>query len=120
MVVLDGYQSHPADGFLACLYQLTGVEPCPVALGPIDSLHDVPTPIRLAGQGYPPRNHIPHTVPGSADDVEYCSSVEYAAQHKTAWPVLPERLRLAAVLTPMVWQARKLVLVAVPGDTYES
>jgi hypothetical protein len=80
MVVLDRYQNHPADGFLACLYPLTGVEPCPVALGPIDSLHDVPTPIRLAGPGYPPRNYIPHTVPGSADDVEYCSSVEYAAQ----------------------------------------
>ena len=51
MVVLDKYQAVDSQaGFQPCVWPLIMVEPCPVALGPLDSRHKHHIPDRLLVQ----------------------------------------------------------------------
>lgn len=90
LVVLDRYQTHPTDGFLPCLYPMNEVEPCAVALGPVDSLHDGPNPIWIMGSR---KNYTQRAVGGTADDKKYCTDVEYALQNKSRRPGAPANVR---------------------------
>ncbi len=82
-----------------------------MALGPVDSLHDVPNPIWIMGSR---NNYTQRAVGGTADDKKYCTDVEYALQNKSRRPGAPANVRLAVVLTPYVWQAKKFVHLNAP------